>query len=55
MIEDTFRMAIVDDAPIIVHHRRAMFTDMGQADIASLDAMDAAFAPHVRRALADGT
>lgn len=51
----TFRMARVDDAPIIGHHRRAMFTDMGYADIASLDAMDAAFAPYVRRALADGS
>jgi GNAT superfamily N-acetyltransferase len=49
------RMARVDDASIIVHHRRAMFADMGQADSASLDAMDAAFAPYVRRAIADGS
>ena len=56
MTEDiTLRMAIVDDAPIIVHHRRAMFTDMGYADIAGLDAMDVAFAPYVRRAIADGS
>ena len=56
MIEDiTLRMAIVNDAPIIVHHRRAMFTGMGHTDIAGLDAMDAAFAPYVRRAIADGS
>jgi len=51
----TLRMAGVDDTSIIVHHRRAMFTDMGYADIASLDAMDSAFAPYVRRAIADGS
>jgi len=48
-------MATVDDVPVIVHHRRAMFTDMGHADTSSLDAMDAAFAPYVRHALADGS
>ena len=56
MSEDiTLRMATVDDAPIIVHHRRAMFTDMGQTDPATLDAMDATFAPYVRRTLAEGS
>ena len=56
MIEDiTFRMAMADDATLIVHHRRAMFTDVGYADIARLDAMDAAFAPYVRRAIAEGS
>jgi GNAT superfamily N-acetyltransferase len=47
--------ATVDDVPVIVHHRRAMFTDMGHTDTRSLDAMDAAFAPYVRQALADGS
>ena len=50
MSEDiTFRLAMVRRCPIIVHHRRAMFTDMGHTDTASLDAMDATFTPYVRR------
>ena len=59
MFDDyTIRQATVDDAPIIVHHRRAMFTDMGLADPndpAGLDAMEATFAPYVTRALGDGS
>ena len=56
MSEDiTFRRATVDDVLIIVHHRRAMFTDMGHTDTAALDAMDATFTPYVRRTLADGS
>ena len=51
----TLCRATVDDAPVIVHHRRAMFTDMGHTDTSGLDAMDAAFAPYVQRALADGS
>jgi len=54
----TIRQATVTDAPIIVHHRRAMFTDMGLADPndpAGLDAMEATFAPYVTRALGDGS
>jgi GNAT superfamily N-acetyltransferase len=53
----TIRQATVTDAPIIVHHRRAMFTDMGLADPndpAGLDAMEATFAPYVTRALGNG-
>jgi len=53
----TIRQATVTDAPIIVHHRRAMFTDMGLADPndpAGLDAMEATFAPYVTRALGVG-
>jgi len=56
MSEDVaLRMATVDDAPVIVHHRRAMFTDMGHTDTASLDAMGATFTPYVRRALAQSS
>jgi GNAT superfamily N-acetyltransferase len=56
MSEDiTLRMATVDDVWVIVHHRRAMFADMGYTDAPALDAMDAAFAPYVRHALADGS
>ena len=51
----TLCRATVDDTPVLVHHRRAMFTDMGHTDTSGLDAMDAAFAPYVRRALADGS
>ena len=47
------RRATVDDAPVIVHHRRAMFTDMGHTDPAALEAMEASFAPYVARALGD--
>jgi GNAT superfamily N-acetyltransferase len=51
----TIRLATVADAPIIVHHRRAMFTDMGLGDSKDLDAMEATFAPYVTRALGDGS
>ncbi|MBN1890168.1 MAG: GNAT family N-acetyltransferase [Thermoflexales bacterium] len=49
------RLATLDDAEIIVHHRRAMFVDLDKADAASLDAMDATFRPFVRRGLAEGS
>jgi len=49
------RLATVADAPIIVHHRRAMFTDMGLADSKDLDAMEVTFAPYVTRALGNGS
>jgi GNAT superfamily N-acetyltransferase len=49
------RLATVMDAPIIVHHRRAMFTDIGLGDSKDLDAMEATFAPYVTRALGDGS
>ena len=48
------RMATVDDAPVIVHHRHAMFFDMGHTDPSALDAMDASFAPYVARAMREG-
>ncbi len=48
------RQATAADAPIIVHHRRAMFTDMGLGDSKDLDAMEATFAPFVTRALGSG-
>ena len=55
MSEDiTIRLATVDDAPIIVHHRRAMFFDMGHTDPAALDAMDVSFTPYVARGLSNG-
>jgi len=39
------RPATVDDAEIIVGHRRAMFVDMGYRDAHALDQMCAAFHP----------
>jgi GNAT superfamily N-acetyltransferase len=42
-----FRQATLDDAPVIVGHRRAMFADMGHRDAEVLDAMAAAFHPWV--------
>jgi len=48
------RQATVHDAPAIVHHRRAMFSDMGHTDPAALEAMEASFAPYLARALGDG-
>ena len=51
----TIRMATVDDASIIVHHRHAMWFDMGRADPSALEAMDASFVLYVARALRDGT
>ena len=53
--EITVRTAAVDDAPVIVHHRHAMFADMGVGDESEREAMDATFAPYVRRGLADGS
>jgi len=43
----TIRLATVDDVPTLVHHRRAMFEDMGHKDRAILDGMDRSFAPWV--------
>jgi GNAT superfamily N-acetyltransferase len=37
--------ATIEDAGSIVHHRRAMFADMGHQDAAALDAMSSAFGP----------
>jgi ribosomal protein S18 acetylase RimI-like enzyme len=44
-----FRAANLNDLDVIVHHRRAMFRDMGYRDEAELDAMAEAFRPWLRR------
>lgn len=49
----TIRPATSADAPIITHHRRAMFQDMQVGTPAELDAMDKQFAPWVAQALAN--
>ena len=48
------RTATVEDFGIIAAHRVAMFRDMGHADEAALDAMNANFIPWVRRKLESG-
>jgi GNAT superfamily N-acetyltransferase len=55
-VADTYRIrpATIADAGIIVHHRRAMFSDMGYLDQAALDAMAAAFVPWLRRKMEEG-
>lgn len=51
----TFRLATTDDAAIITHHRRAMFSDMGHAaEVATLDQMATGFEGWVRRKLEQG-
>lgn len=52
----TTRPATLDpsDLDAIVHHRRAMFRDMGYIDEAALDAMCARFRPWLRRKMEAG-
>jgi ribosomal protein S18 acetylase RimI-like enzyme len=45
----TIRLATLDDIPVLVAHRRAMFEDMGYKDGAQLSAMAAAFEPWLRK------
>lgn len=52
MSEFYIRTATVEDAALIAHHRRAMFADMGNTDLARLEAMEAEFAVWVREKLA---
>ena len=51
MPEFHIRPATVNDAALIAHHRRAMFADMGFADTARLEAMEAEFTVWVRERL----
>jgi GNAT superfamily N-acetyltransferase len=50
----TIAPASLDDAEIIVEHRRAMFYDMGHRDTAALERMAAAFRPWVVNKLRGG-
>lgn len=49
------REATVADLDVIMHHRRAMFSDMGFSDEADLKAMEATSAPFLRVGLEDGS
>lgn len=53
-IEYTIRAATVEDAPVLLEHRRKMFRAMGR-DEASLEPMSRAAAEYYATALADGT
>jgi GNAT superfamily N-acetyltransferase len=48
------RVATVDDAEVITHHRRRMFVDAGRPDNEILDQMAEAFEPWVEARLAEG-
>jgi GNAT superfamily N-acetyltransferase len=54
MDEITLREAGPADLAVIVHHRRAMFEDMGQKDDAALEAMERSSRPFFAQALAEG-
>jgi GNAT superfamily N-acetyltransferase len=54
MDEITIREAGQQDLAVILHHRRAMFEDMGYQDVAALDAMEASSRPFFAQALAEG-
>jgi len=48
------RQATLADLPHILHHRRAMFHDMGHRDSSILDAMEAATRAYLQAAVAGG-
>jgi GNAT superfamily N-acetyltransferase len=54
MEEFRIRAATLDDLPHIVHHRRAMFRDMGRGTEAELDDVETAAERFLHSALADG-
>jgi GNAT superfamily N-acetyltransferase len=56
MLDDIrIRHATPTDLPIILHHRRSMYEDMGTRDAKALDVMVATSEPYFRAALADGS
>jgi GNAT superfamily N-acetyltransferase len=48
------RAATATDLEVILHHRRAMFEDMGYRDPAALEATRASSEPFIRQGLAEG-
>ena len=52
--EITIRAATPADLAVILHHRRAMFEDMGYRDPAALDATLATSGPYIAQGLAEG-
>lgn len=55
MDEIAIREAGPADLAVIVHHRRAMFEDMGYKDAVVLDAMDRSGRPFFAQALGEGS
>jgi len=51
----SIRPATLDDLPVVLHHRRRMFEDMGFTDPGGLDRMIASSSPLLARGLRDGT
>jgi GNAT superfamily N-acetyltransferase len=51
----TIREAGVQDAPVILHHRRSMFQDMREGTAAELDRMASITGPWLRAALGNGS
>jgi GNAT superfamily N-acetyltransferase len=49
------REAGVEDAAVILHHRRSMFRDLGEGPIEELDAMATMTGPWLTQALVDGS
>jgi len=49
------RQATTNDIPTLVHHRRAMFMEMGHTDEAQLAEMEAAYAPFLEQTMTTGT
>jgi GNAT superfamily N-acetyltransferase len=49
------RLAVAADLAVILHHRRAMFREMGYHNEAELDAMEATSGPFIAAGLADGS
>ena len=54
-MEYQIREANIADLPHLIHHRRAMFTEMGLGDPVSLDRVDAASKEYFTQALQNGT
>ena len=51
----TVREAAASESPVILHHRRSMFRDMGEGTVEELDRMVEVAGPWLSRALADGS
>lgn len=51
----TIREAAPSELPVVLHHRRSMFRDMGQGTEEQLDRMVEGARPLLARALADGS
>lgn len=53
--EISIRPATVDDIPVLIHHRRMMWWDMGRQNVATLDQMEGAARTYFSAALPDGS